>query len=51
MQSGQLRNRRQEKGNQSDVPGRDGDNGVKEYRNPCLLLNVGVAAKVLYCLS
>ena len=30
-QHGRLRNHRQEKGNQSDVPGRDGDNGEIEY--------------------
>ncbi len=40
MQSGRLRNRRQEKGNQGDVPGRDGDNGVTESKTPCLSLIV-----------
>ena len=35
-QYGRLHNRRQEKRNQGNVPGRDGDNGIKEYRTPCL---------------
>lgn len=53
MQSGRLRNRRQEKGNQGNVPGRDGDNGVTEYRTPLHTAKIhlsGMQAFLLYLL-